>query len=100
MAVDTINHELRELQEQFFAADLRPERGRIARIVIALRRVETAALAGDDDHATQQLGAVLDSLKAARRVLQAAEARALFNPKLREAYYEQLHRLQLATEGK
>jgi cytochrome c peroxidase len=100
VAVDTINHELRELQEQFFAADLRPERGRIARIVIALRRVETAALAGDDDHAAQQLGAVLDSLKAARRVLQAAEARALFNPKLREAYYEQLHRLQLATEGK
>ncbi len=100
VAVDTINHELRELQEQFFAPDLRRERGRIARIVVALRQVESAALAGDDDHAFQQLSTVLDSLKAARPMLQAAEVRSLFDPGLRQAYYEQLRRLQVASEGK
>jgi cytochrome c peroxidase len=100
VAVDTISHELRELQEQFFAHDLRPQRGRIARIVVALRRVESAALSGDDDATFKQLSAVLDNLKAARPVLQAAEARSLFNPGLRQAYYEQLRRLQVASEAK
>jgi len=68
--------------------------------VVALRQVESAALASDDDHALQQLSAALDSLKPARPMLQAAEARSLFNPSLRHSYCEQLRRLQVAGEGK
>jgi hypothetical protein len=79
---------------------LRRERGRIARIVVALRQAESAALAGDDDRARQQLSAALDDLRTARRMLQAAAARSLFDPALRQAYYEQLRRLQVASEGK
>ena len=100
VAVDTVNHELRELQEQFVAADLRPERGRVARIIVALRQVESAALAGDDDRALQQLSPALQSLRTARATLQAAETRSLFDPALRQAYYEQWRRLQVASEEK
>ncbi|MEA2780179.1 MAG: hypothetical protein QOK29_1723 [Rhodospirillaceae bacterium] len=90
LIVNTIAHEMRELQERFpgptdpLGADnaklLRPARAAGARLVIAMRRV--ALYAGEDryEDATQALAAFRRDLAQARPVFAAAVPVSLYNP--------------------
>ena len=90
LVVEGVAAELRELQERYpgaghplgaaDAAVLRPVRGAVAGLVMALRRVETTMSGGRADDAARALAEVRDRLTAARPLLAAAEPASLFDP--------------------
>jgi cytochrome c peroxidase len=92
LAVATIAHELREMQERFPGPNdplgrdqqglLRPARGAATRLVILLRRVQAAVQAGTEDEATRALAAFRQAAAAARPVLMAAVPVSLYDPDL------------------
>ncbi len=92
LAVGTIAHEMREMQERFPGpsdpvgageqALLRPARGAAMRLVIMLRRVQSSAEAGRYDEAAAYLTRFREAANAARPVLAAAVPVSLYNPEI------------------
>lgn len=92
LAVGTIAAEMREMQERFpgpsdpLAAGkqalLKPARGAAARMVIQLRRIQSAAEEGDYERAMAALTTFRDQANAARAVFMAAVPVSLYDPAL------------------
>ena len=92
LGVGTIAGEMREMQEHFPGpsdpvgagqqALLKPARSAAARLVIQLRRVQSAAEAGDFDKAAAALKTFRDQTEAARSVFMAAVPVSLYDPDL------------------
>jgi hypothetical protein len=92
LAVGTIAAEMREMQERFPGPSdplgagkqslLKPARGAAARLVIQLRRVQSAAEAGNYDRALVALKSFRDQANAARPVFMAALPASLYDPAL------------------
>lgn len=92
LGVGTIASEMREMQEHFPGpsdplgagqqALLKPARGAAVRLVIQLRRVQSAAEAGDFDKAAAALKTFRDQANAARPVFMAAVPVSLYDPAL------------------
>ncbi|HEX7776500.1 MAG TPA: cytochrome c peroxidase [Parvibaculum sp.] len=109
LAVDTVGTELRELQEQFperkdrtvsgGIEERRNARAHIADMVLSLRRIETAAAAGNFEEARAEYGAYRQLAAEAEPKLAAAEPWSLFNPPVREAHFAALRQLTAVAEG-
>ncbi|MDR3500225.1 MAG: cytochrome c peroxidase [Parvibaculum sp.] len=109
LAVDTIGTELRELQEQFperkdrtvkgGIEERRTARAHISDMVLALRRIETAASQGKFEEARAEYGAFKQLAAEARPKLAAAEPWSLFNPPVREAHFAALRELTTVADG-
>jgi hypothetical protein len=109
LAVDTIGTELRELQEQFperkdrtvkgGVEERRTARAHISDMVLALRRIETAASQGKFEEARAEYGAFKQLAAEARPKLAAAEPWSLFNPPVREAHFAALRELTTVADG-
>jgi cytochrome c peroxidase len=92
LAVGTIAHEMRELQERFSGpsdplgagqqALLKPARGAAAGLVLQLRRIQSAAQAGRYDEALAALKTFRNKADAARPVFLAALPVSLYEPAL------------------
>jgi cytochrome c peroxidase len=92
IGVGTIAREMREIQEHFPGpsdpigmdqqALLKPARGAAGRLVIQLRRVQTAAESGDFDRAAEALAAFRKGAEEARPIFAAAVPVSLYNPDL------------------
>jgi len=96
LAIGTIAHEMREVQERFPGpsdplgagqqALLRPARGAATWLVIEVRRVQTAAAAGRFDEAAKALETFHAGAEAARPVFMAALPVSLYDPQLAERH--------------
>jgi len=107
--VGTLAGEMREMQERFPGpsdplgagkqALLKPARGAAARMVIQLRRIQSAAEEGDYTQAMAALKTFRDQANAARPVFMAAVPVSLYDPALaaqHQALVAQLTPAQLA----
>jgi hypothetical protein len=96
LGVGTIAHEMREIEERFpgpkdpFGADqqalLKPARAAAGRLVIQLRRVQSAAEAGRYEAAMAALESFRDQTAAARPVFAAAVPVSLYDPVLAQRH--------------
>lgn len=90
LVIDGASHEMREVQERFpgpkdplgtdDAALLKPARAAVVRLVIQLRRIEAAAVEGDQAGAVSALATFRRGVADARPLLAAAAPVSLYNP--------------------
>jgi cytochrome c peroxidase len=106
LTVDTVDNELRELIEQFpdhrdptiggGQAERRHARAVLKDMVLNLRRIESAAAAGAFDEAAAELHNYRYVAAAGvGAALRAAEPWSLFNPKVHDAHYDAMRRMQM-----